>query len=138
MADAVDLCVNSPVGVPVNALGCPDKAGVVLEGVNFKSGTAELLPEARTSLDKVAATLGKLPELKVEVAGHTDSVGDPGQNQRLSSQRAETVAKYLVGKGVPAERLTAKGYGQEKPIAENTSPAGKRKNRRVELHPLAQ
>ena len=137
VADALDLCANSPAGVPVNALGCPDKAGVVLEGVNFKSGTAELLPEARATLDKVAASLGKLTDIKIEVAGHTDAVGDPGQNLRLSTLRAETVTKYLVDKGVPAELLTAKGYGQDKPIADNTTSAGKRKNRRVELHPLA-
>jgi outer membrane protein OmpA-like peptidoglycan-associated protein len=138
VADALDLCPNSPAGASVNAIGCAPSSGMVLEGVNFRSGTADLLPEARTTLDKVAATLGKLTDLKVEVAGHTDAVGNPDLNQRLSVARAEAVVRYLTGKGVPADRLVAKGYGQDKPIADNTTPAGKRKNRRVELQPLAQ
>jgi len=138
IADSIDLCPDSPAGIPVNALGCPEKKGIILEGVNFKSNTAILLPDGLKYLDRVAASLVQLPQVKGEIAGYTDSVGDPKHNQELSTLRAQAVVKYLAEKGVAMERLTAKGYGQEKPIADNTTSAGKQKNRRVELYPLAQ
>ncbi len=137
VADAIDLCPDSPAGVPVNVLGCPEKKGVILEGVTFKSNTAILLPDGLRTLDKVAASLAQLPQTKIEIAGHTDSVGDPKRNQDLSTLRAQAVAKYLTEKGVPIERITAKGYGQDKPIADNTTSVGKQKNRRVELYLMA-
>ena len=138
IADSIDLCPDSPAGIPVNALGCPEKKGIILEGVNFKSNTAILLPDALKNLDRVAASLVQLHQVKGEIAGYTDSVGDPKRNQELSTLRAQAVVKYLAEKGVAMERLTAKGYGQEKPIANNTTSAGKQKNRRIELYPLAQ
>jgi outer membrane protein OmpA-like peptidoglycan-associated protein len=76
------------------------------------------------------------PEIRVEVQGHTDSTGSNAHNQGLSNRRAESVRAYLVSKGISASRLEAKGYGEESPIADNTTKAGKQKNRRVELHKI--
>ena len=87
-------------------------------------------------LDQVAASLAGNPEVKVEVAGYTDSVGDPGRNQQLSVRRAQAVVDYLAARGVTKGRLTAKGYGQESPIADNATVDGRSRNRRVELHPI--
>ena len=71
--------------------------------------------------------------LRVEVAGHTDNAGSPEANQRLSQERAQAVMAALVGRGIKADRLTAKGYGQTTPIADNRTEEGRAKNRRVEL-----
>jgi outer membrane protein OmpA-like peptidoglycan-associated protein len=72
-------------------------------------------------------------EIKVEIEGHTDASGSEAHNLKLSQQRAESVRDYLVSKGVEASRLVAKGYGESQPIADNDSPEGMAKNRRVEL-----
>ena len=138
IADAIDLCPGSPAGSTVNKLGCADKTGIVLEGITFKTGTADLLPEAKKNLEKASSALKQSAEMKLEIAGYTDSVGDPGRNQQLSAQRAESVRQYFVDKGIPADRLSVKGYGSENPIANNATPAGRAKNRRVELHQIAQ
>jgi outer membrane protein OmpA-like peptidoglycan-associated protein len=106
---------------------------LVLEGVNFKSGTAVLLPASDQILDNVAKALIAHPEVKVEISGHTDADGKDSYNMKLSQQRANAVKNYLVKKGVPAARLVAKGYGELHPIADNKTPEGKAKNRRVEL-----
>lgn len=136
VADQIDLCANTTAGTAVNELGCPQKSGIVLEGVNFKSGTAELLPEAMKVLDKVVASLTKHPELTIEVAGYTDAMGDSKRNLELSMARAQSVVKHLTAGGIAAARLTAIGFGKENPIADNTTAAGRSKNRRVELHPV--
>ena len=84
----------------------------------------------------MALSLKQWPEIRVEVAGHTDSVGNDGYNLKLSSQRADSVRAYLEGKGVAASRMTAKGYGEKNPIADNATEGGRDKNRRVELKRL--
>lgn len=139
--DAVDKCPTVPA--PGTVDGCPPKAEepaplpkkLVLEGVNFDNDSAALRPDAIAILDQAAATLKEWGEVKVEVAGHTDSVSSDAYNQKLSERRAEAVRAYLIGKGVAAERLTAKGYGEAQPIADNTTAEGRAKNRRVELIP---
>jgi outer membrane protein OmpA-like peptidoglycan-associated protein len=73
------------------------------------------------------------PDIKLSIAGHTDNTGKPEKNQELSIARAEAVKSYLTGKGVNESRLTATGYGQDQPIADNTTTSGKAKNRRVEF-----
>ena len=137
VADGADLCAKSAPGSAVNAFGCPADKGIILEGVSFKTATAVFTPESQKVLDKMAATLGQAPQVKIEVAGYTDAVGNPQKNLELSKQRAQAVVSYLVSKGVSAERLRAIGLGQEQPIADNATPAGRQKNRRVELHPMA-
>ncbi len=135
--DAADLCPDTPAGVKVGADGCPQaaeiKAAMVLKGVRFKTGSAQLDPSSVTVLEEVAASLKAWPMVKVEVQGHTDNVGAAEANRNLSAQRAESVREYLIGAGVEPERMTAVGYGEDLPVADNTTDAGRQANRRVEL-----
>jgi outer membrane protein OmpA-like peptidoglycan-associated protein len=135
--NAVDKCPDSPPGARVDATGCPALfergAPLVLQGVNFQTGRATLLPESQAILDRVAESLNNNPDVNVEVGGHTDNTGSRATNVRLSNARAITVRDYLISKGVPAARITARGYGPDKPVSPNTTAAGRAANRRVEL-----
>ncbi len=108
---------------------------IELEGIEFVIGSAELTPAATSTLDKVADTLNANPEVKVEIGGHTDNTGVAASNLKLSQQRAEAVLAHLVTKSVDAARLTAVGYGQDRPIDDNTTDAGRARNRRIEFTP---
>ncbi len=114
----------------------PPKQIYIKDRVEFEVDSAKLLPESGKVLDYVADVMKKNPDLKlVEVQGHTDASGKAQKNQTLSQKRAESVREYLISTGgIAAERLRAKGFGQEKPIADNDTPEGKQKNRRVEFH----
>jgi len=138
VADVADHCSNTPAGVLVNAFGCPSKEILILEGVHFRSGSAALTPNSLAKLDKAASALVRAPHVKVEVAGYTDSVGDSQRNLDLSTERSLAVVQYLTSKGVAATQLTARGYGEENPIASNATAAGRQKNRRIELIPMTQ
>lgn len=105
---------------------------LTLTGVNFDFNKASLRKDSSPALEKAASTLKGL-NLKIEVQGHTDNVGQEAYNDKLSTQRAESVRAWLVAHGVAADRLTSKGYGQRQPVADNDSDAGRAKNRRVEL-----
>lgn len=145
--DGIDQCPGTPAGTKVDEKGCPlpppppapkpifeeGKKSLILQGVNFQSGKAVLTPESLAALDKVAASLKEWPDVRIEVGGHTDNVGSDALNQKLSQARAQTVRDYLISKGVDGSRLTAKGYGPSKPIADNSTPEGRAQNRRVEL-----
>lgn len=104
-----------------------------LSGVQFEIGSANLTPEAQKTLDEVAKAMQEAPQVKVEIQGHTDNTGTLDLNNRLSLQRAESVKKYLVGKGVDDKRMTTKGFGPSKPIATNDTPEGRTENRRIEF-----
>ena len=104
---------------------------IVLSNVFFAFGTSTLLEESRVDLDKVLDIMQKNPSLKVELAGHTDNIGKPADNQRLSEQRAKAVFDFLVDKGVASERLSYKGYGDTKPVADNSTEEGRAQNRRT-------
>jgi len=84
-------------------------------------------------LDKVVESLKAWPEVQVEIAGHTDSTNTKAHNQKLSERRAASVKSYLVGRGVAAGRMTAKGYGESRPVADNNTEEGRAINRRVEF-----
>jgi OmpA-OmpF porin, OOP family len=146
--DYLDKCPTVPA--PGTADGCPPKAAepvapeavepseprkMRLNGVNFDFDKAKLRPESFAILDKAATTLKGWGDTKVEVAGHTDSVGTDEYNLDLSQRRAETVRAYLIDKGISVDRLTAKGYGESMPEADNGTTEGRFKNRRVELIP---
>jgi len=135
--NASDKCPDTPAGTKVDAVGCPalfgGGASLVLQGVNFETGKAVLLPESQAILDRVAESLTDNPTVTVEVGGHTDNTGRKATNQRLSQARANAVRDYLIGKGIDGGRITAQGYGQDKPVADNTTVAGRAANRRVEL-----
>jgi OOP family OmpA-OmpF porin len=141
--DRRDKCPATPAGASADASGCtiviPNVEGprvVTLRGVTFASGRDELTPSSLAVLDEVAKQLIAVPDLKIEISGHTDSKGTRIRNIRLSLSRAEAVRAYLVMQGVPAERLTARGYGPDKPVASNAGPNGRAMNRRVELKRL--
>jgi outer membrane protein OmpA-like peptidoglycan-associated protein len=104
-----------------------------LPGLHFERGTAALRPEAQKQLDKIAALLKKHKDLKVEIAGHTESLGDRPRNLKLSSQRAHAVREALIARGIPEKLLTAKGYGGSEPLSTDPSPEAQAQNRRVEL-----
>ena len=94
----------------------------------------EIRPSAANTLDSVAIVLTEFDQTLVNVNGHADSSGDDMYNQTLSEKRANSVSRYLAGRGVVAGRLIARGYGERQPIASNDSSAGKAQNRRVEIH----
>jgi OmpA-OmpF porin, OOP family len=129
--DNIDQCPNTPAGVQVDAVGCPLKGSITLEGVTFQTNSAELTVASHGPLDTIADGLKKHPRLKVEIQGHTDSTGTPAYNLKLSQRRADAVQSYLVSSGVSAEQLVTKGYGQSQPIASNATVDGRSKNRRV-------
>lgn len=140
VADDKDKC---PTVYARTADGCPPPAPtsapeprkLILEGVNFDNDKATLRPEAFAILDRAAETLKEWGDMKVEIAGHTDSAASEGYNIILSERRARAVRDYLIGRGIAAERLTAKGLGESQPIADNSTEEGRFKNRRVELIP---
>lgn len=137
--DVVDACPATPPRSTVDAAGCPPlflgSTPVVLEGVTFESGKSTLLPASRPSLERVARALLASPKLKVEVAGHTDNLGNPASNLILSQRRADVVRLRLIQLGVPPEQMTARGYGSVSPLVPNNTSAGRAANRRVELRP---
>ncbi|MCI0622763.1 MAG: OmpA family protein [Acidobacteria bacterium] len=106
---------------------------VSLSDVLFDTGRYTLRPGAREKLSKIAGIVLSHPGLKLEVEGHTDSVGGEEYNQRLSENRAAAVRDYLVQQGVQSQSIAARGFGESQPVVSNASAAGKQQNRRVEL-----
>jgi OOP family OmpA-OmpF porin len=131
--DHVDRCPNTVSGARVDVSGCAIKDVIRLPGVNFETGVNVILPGADPVLQAAAATLNLYPDVQIEVAGHTDSVGSEELNRELSQARAETVRQLLIGFGVAEDRLTAVGYGESQPIQDNVTSVGRAANRRVEL-----
>jgi OOP family OmpA-OmpF porin len=104
------------------------------QGILFESGKSDVKPESTPTLKAIAAALKAHPELKVEIQGHTDNVGSAASNMALSQARADAVTAALTSDyGVSADQLTAKGYGDTKPVAKNATPEGRANNRRVEI-----
>lgn len=131
--NSIDDCPGTPAGSPVAATGC-EMFGGVLEGVNFESGSDRLLDEAQVVLNDAANALLADPSLTVEVQAHTDSQGDAQYNIDLSKKRALATVRYLMLRGVPAEQMRARAFGESQPIADNSTDEGRRTNRRVEFH----
>jgi outer membrane protein OmpA-like peptidoglycan-associated protein len=118
------------------APGAPARPTLILTGVNFETGRSALTRGSYVVLDAVAASLIANPDIRIEIAGYTDSTGTKFGNLRLSQNRATAVRFYLARKGVPPARMIAKGYGASGYLAPNSTPAGRAQNRRVELHKL--
>lgn len=133
VADDDDDCPDTPKGLKVDDEGCVVAQKTSLAGVTFQPNSAKLTAEGRTTLDAVGETLKRQEDLKVEIAGHTDSVGSDAYNTLLSQQRADAVRTYLSGKGIDGDRMTAVGYGEAEPVASNDTDDGRRANRRVEF-----
>lgn len=129
--DDDDMCPDTPYGAQVNEKGC-----WVLKGLLFDSTKWDIKPEMYPALDEVAAVFQSHPSLRIEIQGHTDSMGDAAYNKMLSENRAKAVREYLVDKGVDWKKISAAGFGEARPIANNDSPEGRAMNRRVELKPL--
>lgn len=110
-----------------------DKKYVFSAAVLFQSGQNEITAKAHAALNELADYLTNSPNVKLDVVGHTDNVGDEAANQELSERRARAVCHYLEQKGIAAERLKAAGYGETQPVADNNNESGKAKNRRVEV-----
>ncbi len=109
------------------------EAKIVTHGINFDVDKATLRPESMGTLNQIKRILADNPDLKFEIDGHTDNSGAAAHNLTLSQQRADAVKSQLVQMGVDPSRLTAKGYGDTKPMADNGTPEGKANNRRVEF-----
>jgi outer membrane protein OmpA-like peptidoglycan-associated protein len=144
--DAKDECPNTKE--TINGIddddGCPDTGDPrviyehgelkILDAVHFEHGSAELKADSHSLLDQVALTMKANPNVRrMRVEGHTDDTGPEDVNQRLSQQRAESVRRYLIKKGVNPDRVVAKGYGESKPLISGTSDDVRAKNRRVQF-----
>lgn len=106
---------------------------VAVYGIHFDTGKAAILPESQDTLKQILLLLQQNADLKLRIEGHTDNQGTAAANQTLSEKRAQAVVGWLVANGVDMSRLTAKGYGQSKPVGDNATEDGRAKNRRVEL-----
>lgn len=111
-----------------------EQTPVTIEGANFEFDSAKLKPTAAAKLQPVVEFAKKYPDAGMNVHGHTDSVGTPAYNQKLSEKRAESVKAYLVKQGIAASRIVTKGLGETEHIADNKTKEGRAKNRRVEIH----
>jgi len=136
-----DKCPGSQAGQTIGPDGCPVPVSIDLKGVNFDFDKSNLRPDAVAILNEAIEILKRYPDLKVEVAGHTDSIGTDAYNQALSERRARAVYDYLTSNGIDASRLVGpNGYGESRPIAPNTNPdgsdnpEGRAQNRRTELN----
>lgn len=132
VSDDDDKCQNTPAGVVVNKIGCSEKENASVRlNVVFATGKAEIDAKSSSDVSSLATFMKKFADTKVEIAGHTDSLGDAKNNQALSQKRADAVKAALVKEGIDASRVAAVGYGSSKPVADNKTKAGRDQNRRV-------
>jgi len=109
------------------------ESGKVTLYINFDTASAKIKPDSNATIEEIVEMLNADKTLNISIEGHTDSTGDPAGNQRLSEMRAKSVMSALIEKGIKASRLTSKGFGRTKPVADNKTEEGRAKNRRVEL-----
>ena len=139
VADHLDRCPDTPRGVKVDAHGCPitileaTATSWTFDNINFEVGQADIQRGSYDILNEIAGALIANSQLKVVVEGHTDSTGSRSLNTDLSQRRAQAVVDYLISKGIEATRLSARGYGPDRPIADNATSEGRAKNRRVQF-----
>lgn len=136
--DEEDKCIEMPG--PRENFGCPlikkeltEKMKIAAKNIFFKTGSYELLPKSYPALDEIVGILKEQKDLKLLVEGHTDGDGTNTANQVLSERRAKAVVDFIIGKGIDSGRLNSIGYGEEKPLADNSTIEGRATNRRVEL-----
>ena len=147
--DGLDECPDTPANLQVDESGCPivvdevqeellDMGTLRTSDIRFKTGSAELQDQSLEILDRIGKTLQDWPMLRLEVGGHTDSQGSAEFNRKLSQARAEAVRDYILKHfpDVDPSRLTAVGYGESQPVADNGTAAGRAQNRRVEFKVL--
>jgi OmpA-OmpF porin, OOP family len=129
--DRLDKCPGTPRGARVDIDGC-----WVLADLNFDTDKADIKPNMMSTLNEALSVLQQNPTLRIDVQGHTDSDGTVAYNQKLSERRAQAVMNYFVQNGIALSRISAKGYGELRPITDNNTSSGKARNRRVELSPI--
>lgn len=131
ITDDVDQCPRTPAGAKVDSRGC-----WILHNYLFDFDKAVLKSMYHSDLSDVVTVLKNNPTVRVEIQGHTDSIGASKYNQRLSERRAKAIAKYMMDNGIESSRLTTVGYGETKPADTNATKEGRSNNRRVELKPI--
>jgi type IX secretion system PorP/SprF family membrane protein len=138
LKDKSDACPMTPG--PIENNGCPkiekdieDVLNSAFNNLEFESGKDKIKTSSIPALDKLAAVLTKNSNFNLDISGHTDNVGDDNGNMLLSKKRSEAVKAYLISKGIEASRLNVFYFGETKPISDNTTPEGRKKNRRVEM-----
>jgi outer membrane protein OmpA-like peptidoglycan-associated protein len=140
--DKIDKCPNESETINhyKDEDGCPDevppevkKFTGVIEGINFKTGSAEILPGSFAILDRALKVLQDFPDVNLEISGHTDRKGKATYNLTLSQHRADAVKLYFVSRGIASTRLMSIGYGKTRPIADNSTASGRATNRRTEF-----
>jgi len=133
--DYKDECPDTPKGAKVDEKGCPEqltKEICIILNIEFDFDKADIKPQYHDDIKKVADCMTEYPDTTAVIEGHTDNKGDEAYNLKLSQMRAEAVMQYLIDEfGVAPERLTAKGFGESQPIADNSTEEGRQKNRRV-------
>ncbi|MEY4539869.1 MAG: hypothetical protein RLZZ306_1626 [Bacteroidota bacterium] len=129
--DTADVFKDRLKKVPLAVL--KKDAVVQLQDITFETGKADLKPDSNEELDRLVSLLEGNQTIKVEISAHTDDVGNDDSNLKLSEKRAKTVVDYLTGKGIKADRMTAKGYGETQPLTANDTDENKAKNRRVQF-----
>lgn len=147
--DGIDECPDTPEDLAVDKKGCPvamsefeteflDTGMISTSKINFESNKNDLLAGSHEVIDEIGKVLAHWPQARIEIGGHTDSQGSEAYNQKLSEARAAEVRAYLVSKypEMDTEKLTAKGYGETKPVATNDTKEGRAENRRVEFNVL--
>jgi OOP family OmpA-OmpF porin len=136
--DALDRCPDTLRGAQVDRDGCVIESSViVLQGVHFEYNSAQLTSSSISILAQAVDSLRGQATMKVEVAGHTDSTGSDAYNVELSARRARSVVDFLISQGIDRSRLTSVGYGESRPVADNSTAEGRASNRRVEFRVLS-
>ena len=137
VCDGLDKCPGTPAGLEVDKTGCPVaykvEKDVVLVGVTFAVDSYTLTDDAKAKLDNAVESLKALPHTRLEIQGHTDITGSHDHNMSLSEKRAQSVVNYFVEMGIDSSRLSARGFGPDRPKFDNKTAEGRNKNRRVEM-----
>lgn len=137
IADAVDACLRTALGNPVDENGCALFRGSI-EAVAFEPGNHQLDSTSRSSLAELVAMLNEHPEVVLQLEGHTDNRGPAKANLALSKRRVMSVVRYLVSNGVDGNRLKPLGFGENRPIKSNATATGRSENRRIEMSVVTQ
>ena len=134
--DARDLCAGTPAGLAVDENGClvmTQLDRTLLLFPDFEPGLVKLDKLSAKILDDLAVRLSGTPSVKVRIRGYTDNIGEPENNRTISPRRADMARQYLIDRGIEPDRITAVGLGEVDPIADNSTAAGRKRNRRLEI-----